>query len=139
MSNKFMWVFPALFLAAHVEATNIKDGLWEITGRLDMPGMPANLPPVKHTQCLTGSAAVPHQPENAQDCKVSNLKQDGNGVSWAIQCRSPEGTVDNSGKATYRGDAMDGAMNVNVRDNRGKDVMKMTYRITGKRLGECNP
>ena len=129
MSNRLVWIILGLLCATTASAApNLKDGLWEITGRLDMPGMPANLPPVKHTQCLSGKDAVPQKAEKEQDCKVASLKQDGDGVSWAIQCRSSEGTVDSSGKATYRGENMDGAMNMVVKDKSGKDVMKFSCR-----------
>lgn len=118
-------------------APNIKDGMWEITGKLDMPGMPQNLPPAKHTQCLTGKDAVPHKPEKEQDCKAINVKQQGDGISWSVSCRSAEGTMESSGQANYRGESMDGAMSMNLRDASGKEIMKVSYRISGRRIGEC--
>lgn len=140
MSLRLMWAVPIVIFSANLHAApNLQDGLWEITGRLDMPGMPANLPPAKHTQCLSSKDAVPHKPEKEQDCQVANLKQDGGGVSWAVHCRSNEGTVDSSGKATYRGGTMDGTMTIHVKDKSGKEVMKMAYRISGKRMGDCPP
>ena len=138
MRNRLAWaILISLSTASAQAAPNLTDGLWEITSRLDTPGMPANLPPVKHSQCLSSKDAVPQKPEKAQDCKIANLKQDGDGISWAIQCRSVEGALDSSGKATYRGLSMEGAMAMTVKDKNGKDVMKMNYRISGKRVGDC--
>ncbi|MBS4098764.1 MAG: DUF3617 family protein [Sulfuricella sp.] len=137
------WAGLIFLMAANAQAApNLKEGLWEITGRLDMPGMPgmpAGMPPAKHTQCLSSKDAVPHKPEKEQDCKVASLKQDGDGVSWAIQCRSAEGVLESSGKVTYWGESMEGVMTMNVKDGTSKEVMKMAYRISGKRVGDCRP
>jgi hypothetical protein len=44
----FVWLSNAL-----AEGPNMKEGLWEITMTMEMPGVPVKMPPRTWTQCLT--------------------------------------------------------------------------------------
>ncbi len=126
-------LFPA---AAACAAPNLKDGMWEITGKMEMPGMPMAIPPTTHTQCLSSKDAVPQKPEKNQDCKMTSLKTEGDSVAWAMQCRSGETVLDSAGKVTYRGDSMNGTLTMNVKES-AQGAMQITYRMSGRRVGEC--
>ena len=81
-----------------------RDGNWEVTMTMEMAGMPQgmSMPPIKTTQCITPEEAkdpaksVPQRPAgrggaaNPDDCKVSDYKQDGNKVSWAMKCEGAQ-------------------------------------------------
>jgi hypothetical protein len=49
---------------------NMKDGLWEITTNIEMPGMPMKMPAMTHTHCITQENAVPDNSPPAQECKI---------------------------------------------------------------------
>lgn len=116
---------------------DMREGLWEITVKMDMPGMPIQMPAMTHTQCITKKNLIPQEPEKNQDCKTISSKTSGNTVSWTIQCRDKDGTTaESSGKVTYKGDKFDGIIDMTV-NQPGQGKMKMTQRISGKRIGEC--
>lgn len=130
-----------------------RDGKWEITMEMQMPGMPnmANMPnmpagmgmpPMKSTQCITKEEAadpqkaLPGAPQRPgappQDCKVTNQKIVGNKVTWDMACTGAN-PMTGTGEVVYAGDGYTGNMVMNMA--RGGAPMAMKY--TGKRLGDC--
>jgi hypothetical protein len=115
-----------------------RDGRWEVTMQMEMPGMPANMPPIKTEQCITPEMAknpemtIPksQRGENPNNCKVSDYKTEGNTVSWTMKCEGQH-AMSGTGKITYAGDEYKGEMTMET----GGRTMKMTY--SGKRLGDC--
>ena len=111
---------------------NIKEGKWEITTKMEMPGMPMKMPPVTHTQCLTQKDMVPQDTKPGQECKIADLKIKGNTVSWTITCNSGQGgPVTGTGKIAYEGKTMKGTMKMK------QSGMEMTSHISGKFIGKC--
>ena len=121
-----------LWVSSTVASPNIKEGLWEITTKMDMPGMPIAIPPHTHTQCITKEDLVPQKPEKSMECEITSRKIVGNTVSWTMECRSKEGITIMNGKITYKGDRFDGEIKIKTPDG-----MEMTQHISGKRIGEC--
>jgi hypothetical protein len=120
-----------------------RDGKWEVTMTMEMPGMPANMPPIKTTQCITKEQAddpqkiVLQQPQRGNqlsDCKVSDYKVAGNKVTYAMKCTTPQ-PMDATGDITYADDTYDGTLKMNMA--RGGQSMVMTVKYSGKRLGDC--
>ncbi|BCB97175.1 hypothetical protein JZK55_20970 [Dissulfurispira thermophila] len=104
---------------------------------MDMPGMPMQMPVMTHTQCITKKDMIPQKPEKNQDCKTISSKINDNTVSWTIQYRGKDGTTtESSGRVTYKNDKFDGTFDMTV-NQPGQGKMKMTQRISGKRIGEC--
>ncbi|TCV89043.1 DUF3617 domain-containing protein [Sulfurirhabdus autotrophica] len=127
-----------LSTAANAEP-NMQDGMWEITSKMEMPGMPAAaMQPMKHTQCMTKSNAVPTtQPKDKNnDCKMTSTKVEGNTVTWSMQCRGKEGDTDSSGKITYSGNSFSGETKISS-NIKGQGKMDITQRMSGKRIGDC--
>lgn len=115
----------------------VRDGRWEITTEMDMPGMPMKMPATKTTQCITKEqAADPNQsvPKSSRggDCKVSDYKVVGNKVTWNMACTGKE-AMTGSGEITYGTDSYTGSMKMS---SGGRD---MTMNYTAKRLGDCTP
>ena len=117
---------------------NMKEGLWEITVKMDMPGMPMPMPPQTYRHCLTKKDMVPKTQEQPGQTNCREVKRDvkGDTVSWVIECTAPEGAVTSSGTVTYRGDAMEGAVKVRVPDGK-RGTMEMTQQMNGKWVGPC--
>ncbi len=125
-----------LFFVRTVSAgMDMKDGLWEITTKMEMPGMPMEIPAVKHTQCLTSKNNVPQDSEtdkeHAQDCKIKNTDVKGNTVTWEVHCISEGKPVKSIGKVTYKGDTFEGETKMEM------ESMNMTQHMSGRRIGNC--
>lgn len=110
---------------------NMKEGLWEITTKTKMPGM--EMPPMKHTQCITKNDLVPQSSRPGQECKITETKVIGNTVSWTMQCKTQGGEMKGTGKITYSGDSFKGTMIMSM----PQANMKITSHISGKRIGDC--
>ena len=73
-----------LFSCSDQKGQNIKEGVWEVTIRMNVPEMSAQMSPWTYTQCLTPKEAVP-QPQQGQPrkkCKVVKQDVKGGMVSW---------------------------------------------------------
>lgn len=127
-----------LFLATVAFAdVNMDDGMWEITMKMEMPGMPMEMPPITSTQCLTKKDNVPQQQGKGVDCKMISHKIEGNTVSWVITCRMKEGgTAESTGTITYSGKSFKGTMKT-VMNEPGAEKMEVTQHMSGKRIGDC--
>ncbi len=108
---------------------NMEDGLWEITNTVSMPGMGSKS--FTNTSCLTKEKAVPQTAESG--CTVKDVKTQGNTVTWTVVCK--EGMSTSTGKITYTGSTMDGAVETTVKADGQTMTMKSTMK--GKRIGPC--
>lgn len=122
-------------------AQNVRrDGKWEIKMEMDMPGMPAGMPPMTTTQCITPEEAANPQKmappmgrggRGGGNCTVSDYKVDGNKVTYNVKCDGQQ-PMSGSGEFIYAADSYTGVMTM---DMGGRGTMKMKH--TGKRLGDC--
>jgi len=135
MSKKIYIVFFVisifLFSCTVQKGPNMKQGLWEVTIRMEVPGMPVQMSPQTYTQCLTQKEAVPQREEPDQGCKI--VKQDikGDTVSWVVECKTNEGTAVSDGRITYKGDTFEGVIQMTQGD------MKAIQRLSGRWIGKC--
>jgi len=130
-----------LMVAAVVVATPdaasaqfVQPGLWEITMRMEMPGMPMTMPPMTTTQCIrdaTTESAIPEQP----NCEVLNRSASGNTVRWSVRCKEGNATMTGTGEMTLRGATYDGVTQMTMRE--GGQETQMTQRFSGRRVGAC--
>lgn len=120
-----------LFSCGVQKGPNLKEGLWEITMRMEVPGMPVQMPPQTYTQCLTQKEAVPQREEPAQGCKIVKKDIKGDTVSWVVECKTNEGTAVSDGNITYKGDTFEGIIKMKQRG------MEVTQRLSGRWIGNC--
>ena len=122
----------------HAAAPNMREGMWEITTKMEMPGKPGTAMPqqtVKH--CMTKKdiedprRTTPSAGERDSRCKMTDYKLQGNAASWKMTCDGMDGT----GTVTYSGDSYSG--NQTMAMKRGKEVMHMKMAYAGKRVGDC--
>ena len=116
---------------------NLIPGKWEVTTTTEMvgvPGMAGMVPPVTHTQCLTKGELVPQSEQGAKECKISDIKEDGDTVSWKMACSGRNGEMEGSGTVTYKGETMAGTMNMIIKGA----GMQIKNTISGKRIGACD-
>lgn len=126
-----MVVFFALFFINTAQGQNIKEGLWEITTKMDMPGMPMQMPPQTYTHCITKKDMVPQKKESEQECKTLKHDVKGDTVSWVIECKTREGSTVSNGRVTYKGDTFEGVAKFK------HSGMEMTQNMRGKWIGQC--
>ncbi len=113
----------------------IREGNWEVTMKMSMPGM-GEMPPMKQTQCVTAEmikdpqGSLPKGPGGG-DCKVSEYKFTGNTATYTMVCTKPA-PVTAIGEMKYSStDAYTGTMTV---ESGGQ---KMTMAYDAKRVGDC--
>ncbi len=116
---------------------HMQEGKWEITTKVEMPGMPADMPQqtFKHKECLTEDNYVPQGAKaggSGGECEISDGSINGNTVSWTMQCNTGQGVMNGEGSITYNGDTFEGTI---------KSVMsgmEMTNHLQGRRIGDCD-
>ena len=123
-----------LFSATATADNDVNEGLWEITTKLEIEGMSMTMAPITNTQCITKDMLVPKSDQPGQECEITNQKTAGNTITYDMECSGPGGSMKGHGEATYTGDTMTGKMEMNMP---GQDDMKMTTKMSGKRIGPC--
>jgi hypothetical protein len=112
---------------------NMEEGKWEVTTKMEMPGMSISMPEVTSTQCLTKKDFVPQGSQQGQECKITKTKVDGNTVTWTVKCSGQGGEVTGTGKMTYRGSSFKGKIEMTMVQSN----TKMISHINGHRIGDC--
>ena len=136
MNKKFLvlvLIFLCFFIAFSVmaEGVNMKEGLWQITVTMEIPGMSIQMPSHTFTHCLTKTYYIPLEEEPNKDCKIIKHDIIGDTVTWIVKCKTPEGSVISKGKVTYKGTTFDGVVKLE------QEGMKITQKMKGKLIGKC--
>lgn len=130
--SKAIFIF-LFFIVATASAADLKEGLWEMSSKMEMKGMPMQMPMQKFRQCITKDKAVPMETEKGDTkCKVIEQKVTGNTIYWKILCKDKEGETIVIGKGTYKSDKFEGETKIKTPDG-----MELTQRMTGKWIGKC--
>jgi hypothetical protein len=128
----FFLISLFLFSCSVQKGPNMKQGLWEITVKMDIPGMPVQMASQTYGQCLTPKEAVPQpQQKEAQECKIVKQDVKGDTVSWSVECKTKEVTAVSDGTITYKGDTFEGVITMT------QGSMKVTQNLSGRWIGEC--
>ena len=114
---------------------DLQPGEYEITSKVEMPGMPMQMPPQTTTQCLTEKDPVPNQSVQNQGCKIKDMKTKGNTVTWKMVCDQDGTKTESSGSMTYHGDHFEGTFQTKMGPEMGNTIVSTV--ITGKRIGKC--
>jgi hypothetical protein len=136
--NRYVAVAMAIMFVALASWTwaepNVKEGNWEITSTTEIKGLGTTLPQ-KVNQCISKKDVIPMAAKDDQ-CKVVTSNVSGDAVTWAIECRKPEGTIEGQGEIIYKGETFDGLIRWTVTQP-GQDKAEMTQKIAGRRIGAC--
>ena len=120
-----------------IAMAEMKEGLWEMKTEVEMPGMPAKIPPTTIRSCISKDNMVP-QPASpkgqAQECKIKEQSISGDTVTYVMECKGQGMTTEISGKMTYTGETMEGTSTMKMS---GAMSMEMTTKMTGKYVGPC--
>ena len=102
---------------------------WEMTTKMEMPGMPAmpGGPPTKFCR-VKGDEAKPVKSDDDKNCAVTNVKNVGNTMTFNMKCTGKD-AMTGSGEIT----STPTSFNQKIKMRSGGDDMVMVS--TGKRVG----
>lgn len=125
----------ALSWTALAQQSPMRAGNWEMTMKMSMPGM--DMPPMKHTQCITAEmlkdpqSAIPTGQQGKNDCKLSDYNLSGATATYKMVCTKPQ-PMTMAGEMKYSGtDAYVGNIQMDM------SGQKVTMAVDAKRLGDC--
>lgn len=107
---------------------------WEISSKMEIPGMPFAMPATTTKVCLAkGGESDPRKTSGDKDCQISDIKTVGNKVLWKARCDHNGEVMTGSGEQTGTSNSYAGKMQLSGKSE-GQDVnMNMAY--SGKRIG----
>ena len=111
---------------------DMKEGKWEITVQMEMPGMPMSMPAMTSVQCLTGENKTPKVSAASGNCRVVRTEMKGKTYMWDVECDTGEGKNISHGEITYMGDTFSGFFKVQ------QGGITVTNRMKGRRIGPCD-
>jgi hypothetical protein len=119
---------------AQFAAAQGSDDQYDVTVKMEMPGMPMAMPPITQRLCVKKGAKDEDFVPRQDNCRVSDSTRTGSRLTFKIACtgsNSMIGTGDfNFGATGYNGQIrMKGKME-------GQDI-DMTQAITANRVGGC--
>ena len=118
----------------------MKEGQWEYTMKMQMPGMPGGgmtMPGFR--QCVTADqiekGSVGQKDAKMPDgCTIRNVKVSGNTANYTMECtKEPKMVSDVT--MTFAGDTF--TMKQNTTMDQGGQKMQMVNDMTGKYIGPC--
>ncbi|MBN1473876.1 MAG: DUF3617 domain-containing protein [Syntrophaceae bacterium] len=138
MFNKKITVLAVLLTLVWAAGAyaEIKEGLWEITTKVEMKGVPMQMPATTVKQCITKDKAVPKSASEDYECKTKNYKVSGDTVTYSVECWGKGGLMITEGKTTYKGNTFDGTSTTKIKA-KGQPEMQMSNKISGKYIGPC--
>lgn len=132
----------ALAGAAQGAEINAREGLYETTTIIEIPGVPAGiLPPQVVRQCVTDRDAADLRHFVNQggggdgNCEIKNLTQGDHRISFALSC--PAQQMAGQGDYVFSGDDFSGQMTLTMPNPAGGQEVTFTARTSAKRVGPC--
>ena len=111
------------------------DEQWEITRKMEMPGMPMAMPPQVSKVCVAkGASDENFVPKQQGNCRTVDSKRVGNKYTFRMVCDGKNKMTAN-GEITFKDGAYDGRMEM-AGTMEGQPV-NMTQVYSGKRVGTC--
>ena len=84
---------------------------WEVTTKMEMPGMPFAMPANTQKLCIpTGTENDPTHSSGDKDCKMSDVSISGNKSSWKVRCDHNGEIMTGIGEQTTSPDGYQGKM-----------------------------
>jgi hypothetical protein len=115
----------------------LREGLWEITVRMEIAGQPASAEPLVVRQCINQQSAqdlVAQLTGAPGGCQVSDLRQEGNRARWNLTC-SGQIELTGTGDITVNAAGFDGTLNATI--GMGGTSLPIMQTFGARRVGEC--
>lgn len=128
------WCLAAALTLPGMAAAQGKDDLWEVTTRVEMPGMPMAMPPQTNRYCIRKGGADEDYVPKRENCSMVNSKRVANKVTYKMVCTGKD-AMTIAGEMTFGSNAYDGRMEMRGKTEGQPFEMAQTY--AGKRVGDC--
>ncbi|MDO8990406.1 MAG: DUF3617 family protein [Sideroxyarcus sp.] len=103
---------------------------WEITNKMEMPGMPFAMPATTQKVCIAkGGENNPEKTSGDKNCKMTDVKTVGNKTTWKARCDHDGEVMTGTGEQTTTPGGYQGKIQFAGRE------MNMTMAFSGKRVG----
>lgn len=122
----------AALAAASPVAAQGKDDLWEVSSKMEMPGMPMAMPAQVNRVCVGKNRKDEDLIPRQDNCRVVDSKRTGNRLTYKMECTGNEPSTI-VGDLTFGNNAYDGQMRMTM--TRTNDTMNMA--LAGRRVGDC--
>lgn len=134
--NKYLLLCVTL-LSAHAYAATGE--YWEVTNKMEMPGMPFSMPATTNKVCIgKGQENDPGKSAGDKNCKMTDVKTSGNKTTWKVTCDHNGEIMTGSGEQTSSASGYEGKMQFSGKSHGRDNNMSMVY--SGKRIGgSCDP
>jgi len=124
----------AISLPAQAGPQPAREGLWEYTTQMEMPGMPAH--PMTTRVCLSAKDMEEGPMPKDDNCKLKDYKLSGNTANWKMECKGEE-SMTGEGKISFQGDsAYNGETRMRIQ-MKGEAPMETRQKFSARRLGDC--
>lgn len=133
--NKHLTAMLAMLTGLLSAAASAAPGeYWEVTSKMEMPGMPFAMPPTTQKVCIPkGGENDPAKTSGDKDCKMTDIKTVGNKTTWKARCDRDGEVMTGVGEQTTTAKGYQGKMRFSGKSG-GQDV-DMTMAFSGKRVG----
>jgi hypothetical protein len=122
----------AALAAASPVAAQGKDDLWEVSSKMEMPGMPMAMPAQVNRVCVGKNRRDEDLIPRQENCRVVDSKRVGNRLTYRMECTGNEPSTI-VGDLTFGNNAYDGQMRMTM--TKTNDTVNMA--LSGKRVGDC--
>jgi hypothetical protein len=109
-----------------------KDDLWEVTSKMEVPGMPMAMPAQVNRVCSGKNRRDEDFVPKQGDCRMVDSKRSGNVLAYSMDCSGEHASTVN-GTITFGNNAYDGRMHMVMKGS--NDALDMTF--SGRRVGDC--
>jgi len=118
--------------AASPASAQGKDDLWEVSSKMEMPGMPMAMPAQTNRFCSSKNRKDEDFVPKQGDCRMIESKRAGSTFSYKMDCSGSHPSTVN-GTITFGNNVYDGKMHMVTKGS--NDAMDITF--SGKRVGDC--
>ena len=111
-----------------------KDELWDVTSKMEIPGMPMAMPGQTHRVCVEKGGDATMVPKR-EGCAVADVKRVGNTVTYRMACKDGRNDYTATGESTATPNGYQGKMRM-----AGKiegEQMEMAMAYSGAHAGNC--
>lgn len=129
------WIVTALAASPALAAPG---EFWEVTSKMDIPGMPFAMPARTARVCIAKGAEKDPKYASDKECVVSDVKNSGNKTSWKVRCNQKGEIMTGVGEMSGNADKSEGT--IHLSGTSGGSPIDMTQTYASKRIGgACDP
>jgi hypothetical protein len=134
MNRRYLAILGTLSGLLSIAAYAAPGEYWEVTNKMEMPGMPFAMPATTQKVCIAkGGESNPEKTSGDKSCKMTDVKTVGNKTTWKARCDHDGEVMTGTGEQTTTTGGYEGKIQFSGK-SRGQD-MNMTMAFSGKRIG----